>query len=198
MRTPSTRSGSWYGRVLEEADDALGRVLDRAVEDLAAGHVRVAVVDLALASGEAEAEVGLGADDAHLIGLVEAILDPLHLLALRVPVEEDGAEEEVLERLGVRPASCASAGQGKRQVTQGISSRSRRCEERSRAPSLSASRCSAGTSAPVARVLRRAEQHPGVDVVPDVLVGPAPASSSELERRLLRPDVQSNGSCSIA
>ena len=33
------------------------------------------------------------------LGLVEAVLDPLHLLALGVPVEEDGPEEEVLELL---------------------------------------------------------------------------------------------------
>src|SRR5919108_1896905 len=83
--------------VLEEADDALRRVLDRTVEDLAARHIRVAVVDLALTAGEAEAEVRLGAHDANLIGLVEPLLDPLHLLALGVPVQEDGAVEEVFE-----------------------------------------------------------------------------------------------------
>ncbi len=36
-------------------------------------------------------------DDPHLVRLVEALLDPLHLLALGVPVEEDRAPEELLE-----------------------------------------------------------------------------------------------------
>ena len=97
MRTPSTTSGSWTAGNSEKRDDSLGRVLDRAVEDLAAGHVHVPVVDLALAAGDAEAQVGLVADDPHLLGGVEALLDPLHLLALGVPVEKHGAEEEVLE-----------------------------------------------------------------------------------------------------
>ena len=88
------------------------RVLDRAVEDLAAGHVEVPVVDPALASGEAEAKVGLVPDDSHLVGLVEALLDPLHLLALGIPVEEDGPEEEVLELLQAHAGLLGQGGSG--------------------------------------------------------------------------------------
>src|SRR4029453_10221071 len=95
--------GFLVGRVLEEADDPLGGLLDRAVEDLAAGHVRVAVVDLALAVLEAEAEIRLAAHDPYLFGSVEPVLDLLHLLALVIPVEQDGAVEEVLELLVCHP-----------------------------------------------------------------------------------------------
>ena len=41
------RAARVAGRILGEGDDALGRVLDRAVEDLAAGHVRADRVDAA-------------------------------------------------------------------------------------------------------------------------------------------------------
>ena len=52
---------------------------------------------MAVAAGDAEAQVGLVADDPHFVRLVEALLDPLHLLALGVPVQEHGAPEELLE-----------------------------------------------------------------------------------------------------
>src|SRR5918994_5618692 len=164
--------------VLDEADRALGRLLDRAVEDLAAGHVRVAVVDLALAPREAESEIGLGAHDPDVIGLVEAILDPFHLLALSVPVEEDGAVEEVLERLVRQAGLLGEGGAGEaaghprdlhpqpplEELRVGLVER------------VALLRRDVGAGA---RVLRRAEQHPGVDVVPGVLV----YGSDRLEQR---------------
>ena len=52
---------------LGELDRALGGVLDRRVEDLAARHVRAAGVDHSLAALEADPEVGSGRDDAHLV-----------------------------------------------------------------------------------------------------------------------------------
>ena len=74
------------------------------------------VVDHAVAAGDAEPEIGLVPDDSNLLRRVESLLDPLHLLALRVPVEEDGAEEEVLERLD---AHARFLGHGGSRVTAG-------------------------------------------------------------------------------
>ena len=87
------------GRELGERDRALGRVLDRAAEELAARDVRAAGVDLHRAPGDGQPEVGLGADDPHLLGGVEAVGVALHALALGVPVEQAGAVEEVRELL---------------------------------------------------------------------------------------------------
>ena len=53
------------------------------------------------------------------LGGVEAVRVPLHPLALGVPVEQAGAEEEVGERVVLMPASCASAGVGYWQPTHG-------------------------------------------------------------------------------
>ena len=83
-------------RELAEGDLALGRVLDRRVEDLAARHVDVAVVDRPAAAGERERQVGPLADDPHLVGRVEDRGDPGHPPRLGVPVEQHGAEDELL------------------------------------------------------------------------------------------------------
>src|SRR5262249_51994138 len=92
------------GRVLAERDHALRRFLDRAVEDLAAGDVRAgAVVDQALPPGEAEREVGAGPDDAYRLGAVEALRDRGEPFAQRAVVDQDGAEEELGERLDAHP-----------------------------------------------------------------------------------------------
>ena len=48
--------------VLAESDDAVRRVLDWAVEDLARRHVRGAGVDVAVPTGDRERQVGGGAD----------------------------------------------------------------------------------------------------------------------------------------
>ena len=50
---------------LGERDLSFGRVLHRRVEDLAARHVDVAVVDGARPPGERQRQVGPGADDPH-------------------------------------------------------------------------------------------------------------------------------------
>jgi hypothetical protein len=47
--------------------------------------------------GQAEAKIGLGADDPHLVGGVEAVGDPAHLRAEGLPVDQDRAPVEVLE-----------------------------------------------------------------------------------------------------
>ncbi len=87
------------GGILGEGDEPVRRVLDRRVEDLARGHVRVGGGDPPLASFEAELEIGVLADDPHLLRAVEALRDLLHLALERVPVDQDGAIEEVLELL---------------------------------------------------------------------------------------------------
>src|SRR5262245_25433826 len=88
---------------LDEGDLPLGRVLDGRVVELPAGHVRAARIDLALPPGEAEPDVRLRADDPHLLGLVEMLGVRAHAVPLRVPVEEAGAEEEVLVRAKRHP-----------------------------------------------------------------------------------------------
>src|SRR5581483_8653051 len=80
--------------VLGERHDALGRVLDGAVEDLAARHVRVGGRDLPLPAAQAERQVGAVADDPDAVGPVEALGDPSHLSLGLAPVDEDRAEEE--------------------------------------------------------------------------------------------------------
>ena len=82
---------------LREADRPLGRVLHRAAEELATGDVRAAGVDLHRAARDRQAEVGLGTDDPHLLGGVEAVGVALHALALGVPVEQARAVEELGE-----------------------------------------------------------------------------------------------------
>ena len=44
---------------------------------------------------EADRQVGAAADDAHLVGRVEALGVAAHALALGVPVEQAGAEDDV-------------------------------------------------------------------------------------------------------
>src|SRR5215210_166432 len=83
--------------VFAERHDPVRRIFDRAVEDLTRGHVRVAGVHLAVPAREREGEVGVDADDPDLVGGVEAVGDPPHPLALRVPVPQAGAVEEVGE-----------------------------------------------------------------------------------------------------
>ena len=80
---------------LDERDRALGGVLHRREEELSAGQVRAARVDLRLTSFEAQLQVGLCSDDLHLLRGVEPLGVVAHPLALRVPVEETGAEQEV-------------------------------------------------------------------------------------------------------
>ena len=89
--------GLLVGGVLEEADDPLGRLLDRAVEDLAAGHVGVAVVDSPFRPSRLKLRSVSAPTMRTSLAAVEAVGDPLHLLALGVPVEQDGAVQEVLE-----------------------------------------------------------------------------------------------------
>ena len=54
------------GGELGVLDHALGRVLERRGEELAARHVVVRVVDEAAAAGDRQRQVGAGADDTHL------------------------------------------------------------------------------------------------------------------------------------
>ena len=70
------------------------------------------VVDLALAAGDPEPKIGALGDDAHLLGPVEALGDPLHLPSFRVPVEEARAEDELLV-LGQRHPGVLRAGGGR-------------------------------------------------------------------------------------
>src|SRR5438067_7278168 len=58
-------------RELRELDPALRRVLERRVEELPARHVRMPLVDLAVATREAEREVCARADDPHLLRRIE-------------------------------------------------------------------------------------------------------------------------------
>ena len=85
-----------HGRELRVGDHALGRVLDRAVEDLAVGHVAEAGRDDALAAVDPERQVGVRADDVHRAPAVEALLDLAHPLLLGVPVEQAGVVDELL------------------------------------------------------------------------------------------------------
>ena len=100
------------GRELGVGDHALGGVFDRSVEDLASREIEVPVVDLALAAGDPEPKIGALGDDAHLLGPVEALGDPLHLPSFRVPVEEARAEDELLV-LGQRHPGVLRAGGGR-------------------------------------------------------------------------------------
>ena len=61
------------GRRQVEGDLALGRVLDRAGEELAVGHVVLAVGGLEVAAGDVQLQVGAGPLDVDLL----AALDPL-------------------------------------------------------------------------------------------------------------------------
>ena len=71
--------------------------LDRREEELAARHVLVPVVDLAVAAVERDREVGALADDADLGRGVEAVGVAAHPLALGVPVEQARAEDDLRE-----------------------------------------------------------------------------------------------------
>src|SRR5262249_41527661 len=86
-----------HGRELAEDDLALGAVLDRAVEDLAAGDVRACSVDLSLAARQADSQIRALAENPDLVRGVEELLDPRHALALGVPVQEHGSVEELRE-----------------------------------------------------------------------------------------------------
>ena len=83
-------------RELAEGDLSLGRVLDRRVEDLPARHVDVPVVDGAAAARQRKRQVGALADDADLARGVEPSGDRAHPPRLGIPVEQHGAEDEVL------------------------------------------------------------------------------------------------------
>jgi len=50
---------------------------------------------------DSERDVGAFGDDSHLARAVKALLDPLHLLRLGLPVEQHGAVEELRERVRV-------------------------------------------------------------------------------------------------
>ena len=89
-----------------EHDLALDGVLDGAVVDLAAGDVHVAGVHRTAAAGEAQAQVGAVADDAHLLGAIEPLEHGAHALGLGIPVAEAGVVEDVLV-LGEREAGLA-------------------------------------------------------------------------------------------
>src|SRR5262249_6294326 len=56
---------------LSELDHTVGRALDRREEELTTGYVHAPVVELALATRQAESQVGPGSDDANLLGRVE-------------------------------------------------------------------------------------------------------------------------------
>src|SRR5581483_8500709 len=85
------------GRELRELDDALSGVLEGRVEELAARHVVVRVVDEARAAVEREGQVGARTDDPHRLRRVEALGVAGHPVPLGVPVQEAGAVDEVLE-----------------------------------------------------------------------------------------------------
>src|SRR5205814_10082541 len=74
------------GGKLAELDHALGRILELRVEDLAARHVYVPVVDRAAAPLKREREIGALLDDPYVAPRVEHIGDPAHALGLRLPV----------------------------------------------------------------------------------------------------------------
>ena len=88
------------GRELGERDHALGRVLDRRGEELAAREVLPARVDRELPPRDRQRQVGLGADDAHLVGRVEELGVAAHALALGIPVAQHRGVEEVGELVG--------------------------------------------------------------------------------------------------
>ena len=90
---------SIHTRELGERDRSLGRVLDGAAEELATGDVGAARVDLHPPARDAEAKIRALADDAHLLGGVEALGVVAHPLPLGVPVEQAGAVEELRELL---------------------------------------------------------------------------------------------------
>ena len=85
-------------RVLRERDRAARRVLDRAVEDLAARHVRADRIHVAGTALEAEGEIGPVTLDPDVAGGVEVGADLPHALGQRFPVDEHRAVEEVLVR----------------------------------------------------------------------------------------------------
>src|SRR4029453_1319062 len=171
-------------RVLRETDDPFRPVLQRAVEPLAAGHVHVPVVDLSLAAGDAEAQVGLVADDPHLLGGIETILDPPHLFALGVPVEQHRAEEEVLELaqahsglLGERRSWVAARDPWDLEREPARDERTSRVHDR-----VVVFHREVG---PLARVLRRADADPRVALVLEL----------DAERRALRHELRWRSFC---
>ena len=110
------------GRELAEGDLALGRVLDRRVEDLAAGHVDVPVVD----GPRRPASESVRSVRSPTIRTSSAASNTAaiarHPPRLGVPVEQDGAEDELLVlRRVVIPASWAAAFVGYSQITHGTS-----------------------------------------------------------------------------
>src|SRR5262245_21472979 len=174
------------GGVLGERDDAFRRVLDRAVEDLAPGHVHVPRVDLARTAGDAEAQVGLVTDDAHLLGRIEALLDPLHLLALGVPVEEYGPEQEVLELPEAHACLLGECRSGVAARDPGDLERKPAGDERVRA-GLDRVALLLGEADPVARVLGPTDPDTRVALVLDL--DPERRSLGDVLRRCsLRPD----------
>ena len=85
------------GRELGVGDHAFGRVLDRAVEDLAVGHVAEARRDDALAALDPERQVGVRRRRcAPSRPRSKRSLICAHPLLLGVPVEQAGVVDEVL------------------------------------------------------------------------------------------------------
>ncbi|HEX3331861.1 MAG TPA: hypothetical protein VHS27_18200 [Gaiellales bacterium] len=85
-------------RELGERDRAFRGRLDRAAEELPAGHVAHAGVDLHAASGERQAQIGALADDPHLVGRVEEVGVALQPGVLGLTVEQHRPVQKLLER----------------------------------------------------------------------------------------------------
>src|SRR5260221_1762877 len=77
-----------YHRRQVEADLALDRVLDRAREELAVGHVVAAVAGDELAAGDAEPDVGPGRRHSYLLVAFDPLRQPLRLLRGPLPGAE--------------------------------------------------------------------------------------------------------------
>ena len=98
------------GGELGERDHALGRVLDRAAEELAARQVRAERVDLHRATLEREAQIGAVADDPHLRRGVEVGGDRRASARPRVPVLQHRPVEQLGELLGPEPGLLGECG----------------------------------------------------------------------------------------
>ncbi len=82
---------------LGEGDLALGGILQRAAEELAAGNIAAGRRHPHRPTGERQPKIGPGGDDSDLLGSVETIGVAPHRLPQLVPVDQTGAEEEVGE-----------------------------------------------------------------------------------------------------
>ena len=157
---PPSKSVGRSKRIVPSAESSTG-----AKKNSPPGMFTLPVVHFAVAVRERERQVGVLADDAHLVRRVEPLEQPAHPLALGVPVAQHAPKKKSSNSASVIPASWASAFVGNWQLTQGISCRHRAPEERRLTPFLTSARRSGDNAADAARVLRRLDRDPRVHVL---------------------------------